>query len=113
MGLTLFRARRGETQFGVPISLTSRERAHLKARAHSLDPVVRVGHAGVTDNVVAEVERALAAHELIKVSIDGADRTARIDTGNTLCERTGAAAVYRVGKIVVMWRPRPQQGEQG
>jgi RNA-binding protein len=42
----------------VSISLTSRERAHLKARAHSLDPVVRVGHAGVTDNVVAEVERA-------------------------------------------------------
>jgi RNA-binding protein YhbY len=47
------------------------------------------------------------------VSIDGADRTARIDTGNTLCERTGAAAVYRVGKIVVMWRPRAQQGEEG
>lgn len=91
------------------ISLTSRERAHLKARAHSLVPVVRVGHAGVTDNVAAEVERALAAHELIKVSIDAADRSARVATGDTLCERTGAAAVYRVGKVLVMWRPRPQE----
>ena len=50
-------------------SWTTRERAALKARAHALEPVVRVGHAGVTDAMVAEVDRALEAHELIKVKI--------------------------------------------
>ena len=87
--------------------LTARERAHLKARAHSLEPVVQTGGSGITDGVVAEVDRALTAHELIKVRIGSEDRADRVATGDELCERTGAAAVHRVGKIVILWRPRP------
>ena len=49
--------------------LTNKERAHLKARAHALEPVVQTGNAGITDAVVAEVDRALTAHELLKVRI--------------------------------------------
>jgi putative YhbY family RNA-binding protein len=52
------------------MALSCSERARLKARAHALEPVVRIGHAGVTAEVVAEVDRALSAHELIKVSIE-------------------------------------------
>jgi RNA-binding protein len=87
--------------------LTSRERAHLKARAHTLEPVVRIGQAGVTDAVVAEVERALSAHELIKVRIDASDRAQRVSDGDAICARTGASPVHRVGKILILWRPRP------
>ena len=43
-------------------ALSARERAHLKARAHALEPVVQAGHAGVTDTLIAEVDRALTAH---------------------------------------------------
>ena len=89
------------------LTLTTRERAHLKARAHALEPVVQTGASGVTDAVVAEVDRALTAHELIKVRIGGDDRERRIATGDELCTRTGAAAVHRVGKILILWRPRP------
>lgn len=97
--------------YNVPMSvvLTSRERAHLKARAHALEPTVHVGHHGVTDTVVAEVDRALTAHELIKVRIGGTDRDARETMGETLCARTDAAAVQQVGKVFVLWRPRPQE----
>ena len=95
----------------MPISLTSRERAQLKARAHALEPVVRIGHAGVTDGLVAEVDRALTAHELIKVRIDDTDRGQRVATGDAIVARTHAAAVHRVGKILILWRPRPQDGE--
>lgn len=87
-------------------TLTSRERADLKARAHALEPRVQVGGAGVTDQVAAEVERALTAHELIKVKIATDDRTARVAMGDAIAERTGAAVVHRVGKIVILWRPR-------
>jgi RNA-binding protein len=88
--------------------LTARERAHLKARAHALEPVVQLGSAGVTDAVVTEVDRALSAHELIKVKIAG-ERTERAATGDELCARTGATAVHRVGKILILWRPRPAE----
>lgn len=92
---------------GMPPTLTARERTHLKARAHALDAVVHVGHAGVTPEVIAEVERALTAHELIKVRVGGEDRTERKAVGDELATSTDAVAVHRVGKVVILWRPRP------
>ena len=93
----------------MPVVLTPRERAHLKARAHALEPRVMVGHDGLTDKVVAEIDRALRAHELIKVKILDADRAAREAMGEKICERTDAAPVQRVGKVMVIWRPKPEE----
>ena len=95
----------------MPLSLTPRERAHLKARAHGLDPVVHIGGSGATDRVIAEVERALTAHELIKVKINADDRADRVALGDDICARTGATAVHRVGKVLILWRPRPEDPE--
>ena len=47
----------------MPPTVTTRERAKLKARAHALEPIVQVGHAGATDQLVKEIDRALAARE--------------------------------------------------
>ena len=88
-------------------TLSSRERAQLKARAHGLEPVVRIGQAGVTPELVTEADRALSAHELIKVSIATDDRKERVALGDALAERVDAAPVHRVGKILILWRPKP------
>ena len=53
---------------------------------------------------------ALEAHELIKVRVSIADRGEREQIGGTLAVATGAALVQRVGKIIVLWRPRPDEG---
>ena len=92
----------------MPVHLTPRERVSLKGRAHALEPIVQVGQAGLTDAVVAEADKALKAHELIKVRVGGADRNERTDMIEQLCARTDAAAVQSVGKIVVLWRPREE-----
>jgi RNA-binding protein len=94
----------------MPVTLTARERTHLKGRAHALEPIVQVGQAGLSDAVVAELERALLAHELIKVRINGAERDARQAIIDAICARTDAAVVHKVGKIVVLWRPAPEDG---
>ena len=91
------------------VSLTPRERSHLKARAHALEPRVQVGHSGMTDALAAEVDRALTAHELIKVKILGDDRDARAEIAEAIATRTDAALVQSVGKVVVLWRPRPDE----
>lgn len=92
------------------ISLTARERQHLKARAHALEPCVRIGQPGLTDRVIVEIDRALTAHQLIKVRID-ADRDGREAIGNEICVKTGAARVQQVGKVMVLWRPTEENGE--
>jgi len=91
------------------LPLTSRERARLKAKAHHLKPIVRVGLAGLSDAFVAEVDRALGDHELVKVQIDRNDRAARQAAADELCARTASASVQRVGKILILWRPRPEE----
>ena len=96
----------------MPVSLTPRERASLKGRAHALEPIVHVGQSGLTDAVVRETERALAAHELIKVKIGAADRVERAQLGVALCQRTDAAAVQSVGKVLVLWRPHDEVAEE-
>ena len=66
-----------------------------------------VGNAGPTKAVIAEVDRALAKHELIKVKIQGDDRTRRRQIGDELGAAADAAVVHRVGKVVILFRPKP------
>ena len=87
--------------------LSAKSRAALKARAHALEPVVHVGAGGLTEAVVAEIDRALTAHELIKIRAGAAERDARAAMLEAVCARTGASPVQTVGKVLVVWRPRP------
>ena len=84
--------------------LSSAVRKALKAKAHKLEPVVQIGAKGLTDQVLAEVERALEAHELIKVRAGGLERAERDTALATLVERTGAQKVQQVGKVFVLYR---------
>lgn len=91
----------------MPLSLTPRQRAQLKARAHALEPVVVVGQNGASPAVISEVDRSLTAHGLIKVRLAGADRETRETLTAELCGQTGATAVGTVGRVSILWRPRP------
>jgi putative YhbY family RNA-binding protein len=89
--------------------LTATQRKALKARAHALHPILQLGGKGLTDAVVAEIERALAHHELIKVRAAPLNRDEREVALASICERTGAHAVQHIGKILVLYRKKPAQ----
>ena len=89
--------------------LSPAQRSELRAAAHALNPVVIVGDKGLADSVVAEVDRALKAHELIKVKAAAGDRERREAWLAELCDRLGAHAVQVIGKILVLWRPKPPE----
>ena len=93
----------------MPLSLTSKERAGLKGKAHSLAPVVQIGKGGLTDAVVTEIDKALTAHELIKVRAGGAEREERDEWSAAIAGRTNSAAVASIGKVMVFWRPNPDK----
>ena len=88
--------------------LTRDERLALRARAHHLNPVVMLGAAGLTEAVFKETDRALAGHELIKVRVPGDDREEREAICAQLADRLGAARVQVIGKVLVLFRPRPE-----
>ena len=86
----------------------ARRRA-LRARAHHLDPVVTIGHHGLTPAVLHEIDVALAAHELVKVRVLGDDRAAREGLLSSICRELDCAPVQQIGKLLVVWRPRPAE----
>jgi putative YhbY family RNA-binding protein len=88
-------------------ALTPAQRKSLKARAHALHPILQIGGKGLTDAVVAEVDRALAHHELIKLRAAPLNREEREVALASLCERTGAQPVQHIGKMLVLYRQKP------
>ena len=59
------------------MQLSEKQKKHLRRLAHPLRPLVMLGNAGLTDGVVGELDRALADHELVKVSARVGERTTR------------------------------------
>ena len=97
----------------MPKVLTPAERQLLKGRAHRLDPVVMIGPDGLTSAVLAEVDRALKAHELIKIRVMGSDGDTRARFLGEICTATGASPVQHIGKILVVYRERPAEAPPG
>ncbi len=85
-------------------ALSIHERKRLRQIGHVLNPVVMIGGQGLTDAVIEETLRALNDHELIKVKIAGEDREARAAVIDAIVEATGAEAVQKIGKIVLLYK---------
>ena len=79
----------------------------LRARAHDLPPALTVGEAGVSDGVLDELDRMLAANELIKVRFSSPDRVARKDALHQLVDGVDAKLVLAIGKVATCWRAGP------
>lgn len=88
--------------------LSPNERQLLKAQAHRLRPLVQLGGKGLSASVLAEVERALDAHELIKVRAADLDRNEREVALAALCEHCAAQPVQHIGRVLVLYRRAPE-----
>ena len=89
------------------LALSAAERKLHRASAHHLDPVVLIGTDGLTAAVLKEADAALRAHGLIKLRVFSDDRNARAAMLDDLSERLGAAPIQHIGKLLVLWRPKP------
>jgi RNA-binding protein len=86
--------------------VNSADKKKLRAEAHTLKPVVMIGQSGLTATVLAEIELALDAHELIKVKIR-AERDERKMIIEKICSDTGAELIQTIGQIAVIYRLNP------
>lgn len=91
------------------MALTAKQRQYLKGLAHSFEPVVRVGKGGVSDAVVEETKKSLAAHELIKVRFEIDDGKLRRAFAEKLAAATESHVAGSVGKIAILYRERDEK----
>jgi RNA-binding protein len=91
--------------------LTSKQRQFLRGLAHPLEPVVRIGRAGVSPSVIEETKRSLQAHELIKVRIENDDSAQRRAIAAELAKTCDAEVAGNIGKLAILYRERDEEPE--
>ena len=91
------------------IQLTVAQRKEHRAEAHHLDPVVMIGNDGLTPAIKKETDAALNAHGLIKIRVLGDDRERRESMAGEICAALEASPVQQIGKMLVVFRPRPEE----
>ena len=91
------------------MTLTNRQVRQLKALAHHLKPVVIIGNRGPVQQVLEEVDAALAHHELIKIrlpAISKADKQAVVDK---VCAQCHCQSVGLTGRVAILFRQNPDR----
>jgi RNA-binding protein len=88
------------------MELSERQRKYLRGMGHALNPVLLVGQHGVTPAVIAEANRALHDHELIKVKFRGAERDARDAGLAELATATQSVMLQRIGHTALYYKRR-------
>ncbi|MCU1726286.1 ribosome assembly RNA-binding protein YhbY [Pseudomonas sp. 7P_10.2_Bac1] len=84
--------------------LTQEQKKQYKSIGHHLKPVLTVADNGLTEGVLAELERALSDHELIKIKVNILDRESRLEAIAELCKAGKAELVQVIGKMALLYR---------
>ena len=78
----------------------------FKAAAQRLEPMLKVGKAGLSDGFLHSVDAALSQHELVKIKF-AEFKERKKQLAPLLAEKTSSHLIMRVGNVLVLHRPRP------
>ena len=84
--------------------ITGKQRSYLRKLAQELDPVVYIGKAEMTDNVLKEMDNLLSSRELIKVKLQEGSLLDPKAAANEAAEILNAEFVQAIGRRFVLYR---------
>jgi RNA-binding protein len=84
--------------------INSKQRSYLRSLASSIQPIFQVGKNGIEDAFLKQVEDAIEARELIKISVlDNSEYSAR-EASDYICDRIKCDGVQAIGRKFVLYR---------
>ena len=84
--------------------MTTKQRAYLKSLAMTMDPIFQIGKNSMTPELTNAVDEALAARELIKISVLKNCMDDPRALAEMVAERTHSQVVQGIGKKIVLYR---------
>lgn len=84
--------------------LTSKQRAYLRGLANTIEPIFLIGKGGLSDNMLADIDAALEARELIKIKVLNNSMVEPKEASKIIAEKTGADVVQVIGGKFVLYR---------
>lgn len=84
--------------------MTSKERAHFRSLANTMQPILQIGKNGINDNLIKQVDDALEARELIKVTVlETAGEDVR-EVAHEIASDVSAEVIQVIGSKFVLYR---------
>lgn len=93
--------------------MNSKDRAYLRSLANTIEPILQVGKSGINNNLTKQVNDALEARELIKITVL---ETAPEDANNVaieLANSTNSVVVQVLGRKITLYRKRKKDSKIG
>ncbi len=84
--------------------ITSKQRAYLRGLANTAQPIFQIGKNGINENLIAQLEDALEARELIKVTVLETSFMETREACDECARLTGAEPVQSIGFRFVLYK---------
>ena len=85
------------------MDITDKQIIFLRKSCHHIKPIISVGNAGLTENVMSEIELALSHHELVKMKLAGNGDERKV-MADKIAAHTGAILVQSIGHTASFYR---------
>lgn len=86
--------------------MTSKQRAYLKGKAMTLDPIFQIGKSSVTTESIEAINEALTKRELVKLHVLKNCMDDPNEIAITIAERTRSEVVQVIGKKIVLFKQK-------
>ncbi len=90
--------------------ITSKQRATLRGIANSISPIFQIGKGGISDNLISDLDMALEAKELIKLTVLKNSEENAKEIINGLAKKLNAEPVSAIGNKIVLYRYSKKDG---
>ena len=93
--------------------MTSKDRAKLRSIASTEPSILQVGKGGINENLITQVENALKAREIVKLSVLENSSYSPLDAAEELAEATGSVVVSTIGSKLVLYKKKEKDSKIG
>lgn len=84
--------------------LTGKQRAYLRSMANTINPIIQVGKGGISENLIKQIDEALEARELVKITVLENSPSEVKEVGDQITGRVNAEIVQVIGKKFTIYR---------
>ncbi len=91
--------------------MNSKDRAYLRGLANTVEPILQVGKLGINDNLIKQVDDALEARELIKLTVLETAPSDAKDIAIELANNTSSIVVQVMGRKITLYRKRAKDSK--
>lgn len=91
------------------MTLSNARKKHFRTIGHKLKPIVSIAQKGLTENIKAEIDRALRDHELIKIKLLTSSREEKKALADAICDEFSAECIQSIGHILLLYRRAKKQ----